>query len=104
MGVCQRGGKLTMFARGAFRATRTSRIFQGQDAWRDHPLVAAKNNMKPEHMLPGFTNAVGIFGVYLILDAAATAVSNSGKNQAKGEKAIRELAKLKKEHGIADSH
>ena len=43
-------------------------------------------------------NAVGIFGVYLILDAAATAVSNAGKRDAKGAAAIAELKKLKGEH------
>merc|ERR1712046_12943 len=99
MGEAGQGDK-GMFRAGAFRATRASRIFHGQDAWRDHKYVNVNNNMKMEHMLPGFTNAVGIFAVYLILDQAATAVHNMNHSAEKGAKAVAELKKLKKEHGI----
>merc|ERR1711871_800168 len=97
------GSEGRMF-RGAFRATRARRIFQGQDAWRDHKYVNVNENLKIEHMMPGFVNAAGIFSVYLILDGMATAFSNSSKAAAKGAKAVAELKKFKKEHGIVDDH
>merc|ERR1712072_438157 len=87
----------------AFRATRAARMFRGQDAWRDHEYVNASNNMKVRHMLPGLTNAAGIFAVYLVLDAAVGAMSASAKHAEEGGKAIAELKKLKKEMGSEDS-
>merc|ERR1711934_426371 len=99
---CELRLSFTKMFRGAFRATRARRMFQGQDAWRDHKYVNVNENMKVQHMLPGFTNAVGIFSVYLVLDAAAGAISAQSKAAHEGAKAAAELRKLKKEHGIED--
>merc|ERR1711907_781585 len=76
----------------------------GAGPWRNHKYVNAEENMKIQHMLPGLTNAVGIFGVYLILDSALAAVRQSAKHGEEGAKAIAELKKLKKELGVEDEH
>merc|ERR1712010_412627 len=100
MGRCEQssGGSMPRFT-GAFRATRASRIFRGQDAWRDHKYVNVNENMAVKHMLPGLTNAAGIFGVYVILDSAFNAMKQNARHGEEGAKAIAELKKLKRELG-----
>ena len=39
-------------------------VFRGQDKWRRHPVIY--NNMRKA--FPGLRNAVGLFGVYVVVD------------------------------------
>merc|ERR1712094_34972 len=97
---CRSGVPRMFRAAGAFRATRPRRLFQGQDAWRDHKYVNVNENMKIQHMMPGFINAAGIFLVYIILDGTMGMFRNMNKQAHKAAQAQLELKKLKREHGL----
>ena len=45
-------------------------FYEKQEAWRKHPMLAMKNNLKFNTALPGLALATGIFSVYLAVDYA----------------------------------
>jgi hypothetical protein len=45
-----------------FRASRVTRLFEWNDAWRNHPLISG--NTRFSVMLPGFTWGLGAFAVF----------------------------------------
>jgi len=56
-------------------------VFQGQDAWRRHPLFV--NLWKDP--LPGFRPAVLVFGVYLSVEYAYKFMTAPPRLQSKGQ-------------------